>query len=888
MSIQYPQYTTKQIAFFDKKTHFVYNRAVFNYSHTTMSNGPDIQIGERLDIPRNHPDLPEATTYEKFRDILKNTKGDPMQKTIEHTQDFIVRPGKGNAEATRSTNTYAVETINNQWQKILLCYVVGQDKMEQFADDYTNEEITKHQIKVKLQIIEWIEKTSGITSRQNELWELRERVVGFDFTEQWVKDFFKIQRDEAKHVTKQYDHRAWEVKHQDKMKLKTSPLEKEMFELLNFSIEEWKSNIKRLEKSLDDLEKEYKKWLLSEPMRKEKTSRVTTELRNHTLQQEHIGQIINSVIVSSDQMMPELDIKLPITSSESAEKVRKVYSRMAIERLIKNTINLETDLRKIQGQHHENLDEYLQTFLDTGVNTWPFIPAPGHEDAFNNIKIANPEIAKYLDSFMPTVTNIKTDKSDNGSNNPNGQEIYNNPKYLATPGKGWFLDKITLWFISQGIDNSSMSPSEKEWAKKVAGIVSLIGLWALAIRWWKKVFSKDSKFEGKDRFIGGLAATLFAWSIITSKNHNPLDFKSLWNKVASRFSSNPENIPGNENNAAPEKTTLWGIVSMNTIFEGMNWAQIKSILKDDNGKMSINYDAAKIVIETNKWNISNANERLQIIESLRNSPNQALVPVALNALGITSEKLAQNTGKKYEEFAEKGIDNFMSIYEYMQTNWYKRRNKEMTSNIYKYMRWEQGYSLDKLAKMWAFEKDEVLTENTGLKANIEGLKILNADQKADFYNQSLKVFKELKDPKSTNYQWTFDIIEKNNKLYLKTYNQETEINLENKKIGNLPLYTTYQTLKAANLTNRLQDVFKGKSDTEKPFNIWLWGDIEFQKNSLNSTEWWKNLRQFAKDKFDTEAVAAWRGGTLKDIAPSLEDNKQIYVDYLNSLPWRKK
>ncbi len=329
------------------------------------SNGPEIKIGERLDIPRNHPDLPEATTYDKFRDILKNTKNLADQKTVEHTDDFIIRPGAGNSESTRSTNTYAVEIINNQWVKVLLCYVVGQDKMEQFADNYTNEEITKHKIKIKLQIIEWIEKTSGITSRQNELWELKERVVGFDFTEQWVKDFFKIQRDEAKHVTKQYDHRSWEVKHQDKTRLKTSILEKEMFGLLNFSIEEGKTDIKRLEIGLDDLEKEYKKWFLSEPVRKEKTGRITTELRNHTLQQEQLGQIMNSIIVSSDEMMPDLEIKLPITGSNHAEKVRKIYTKMAIERLITNNITLETDLRKIQNQHGENLYEYLKTSLDT-------------------------------------------------------------------------------------------------------------------------------------------------------------------------------------------------------------------------------------------------------------------------------------------------------------------------------------------------------------------------------------------------------------------------------------------------------------------------------------------------------------------------------------------
>gem|GEM_PF-5935293 len=64
-------------------------------------------------------------------------------------------------------------------------------------------------------------------------------------------------------------------------------------------------------------------------------------------------------------------------------------------------------------------------------------------------------------------------------------------------------------------------------------------------------------------------------------------------------------------------------------------------------------------------------------------------------------------------------------------------------------------------------------------------------------------------------------IESNGVLYLETYNKKTAIDLTSKKIGNISLYTTYQTLKAANLTNRMQDIFKGKSDNDKPFNISL-------------------------------------------------------------------
>gem|GEM_PF-1742041 len=166
-------------------------------------------------------------------------------------------------------------------------------------------------------------------------------------------------------------------------------------------------NVQRLEISLKNLEDEYKKGLLDEPTRKDKTERIATELRNHTLQQSHIGQIINSLVVSSDQVLPDLDIKLPINGSQDAEKVRKVYSKMVMERLLINNISLETDLRKVQGQHEDDLYEYLKISLDTGITQEPFLPAVGYEKAFNSIKETNPQIAKYLDSFMPTGTTAK-------------------------------------------------------------------------------------------------------------------------------------------------------------------------------------------------------------------------------------------------------------------------------------------------------------------------------------------------------------------------------------------------------------------------------------------------------------------------------------------------
>jgi len=110
------------------------------------------------------------------------------------------------------------------------------------------------------------------------------------------------------------------------------------------------------------------------------------------------------------------------------------------------------------------------------------------------------------------------------------------------------------------------------------------------------------------------------------------------------------------------------------------------------------------------------------------------------------------------------------------------------------------------------------TSPDALKNNIQALTTLKTDQeKQELYLQAYKIFNELKN--NTHYTGELKFTEANGVLYLETYNNKTAIDIASKKIGNIPLYTTYQTIKAANLTNRMQDIFRGKSDTDKPFNI---------------------------------------------------------------------
>lgn len=65
-------------------------------------------------------------------------------------------------------------------------------------------------------------------------------------------------------------------------------------------------------------------------------------------------------------------------------------------------------------------------------------------------------------------------------------------------------------------------------------------------------------------------------------------------------------------------------------------------------------------------------------------------------------------------------------------------------------------------------------------------------------------------------------------------------------------------LKAANLTNRLKDIFSGQSESPTPFNISLTGDMEFEKSKPLNLKGIKNPWEFIKGKKDTTALDAGR------------------------------
>jgi hypothetical protein len=172
-----------------------------------------------------------------------------------------------------------------------------------------------------------------------------------------------------------------------------------------------------------------------------------------------------------------------------------------------------------------------------------------------------------------------------------------------------------------------------------------------------------------------------------------------------------------------------------------------------------------------------------------------------------------------------------------------------------------------------FYKEAITTDKTWLAVEIKTIAAGDTEREEELL-LALNSFYEKWPTSSKNMEisWTRPTIT------FTTYDQEATIDLEDKTLTWLvttKAFSSYQeAFKAASLTNYIKKLCKDKeSTTATPFHVSVpGGDIEFADPST-----------FA---FDTEILSAGIGWSLKEISPTLEDNKQAYCDYLNSLKFR--
>lgn len=278
-------------------------------------------------------------------------------------------------------------------------------------------------------------------------------------------------------------------------------------------------------------------------------------------------------------------------------------------------------------------------------------------------------------------------------------------------------------------------------------------------------------------------------------------------------------------------------------------------------------------------------ENKKILESIGKDDNEGIIRKGLQRLWITPDNL-NNLDQNIS------LDELYKIYMYNIAV----KEKYMTDNNLKVVSGKDE-TIDKLISQGkqvseadfqklnadgVFESIATTTDSAEAKKDKEELD-REVDLLTDITTEKTKIKTEVHlfydmMPKNKEGKKEVKIIQSQGLIYLETYGNQTEVNLDkmtiqwftDKAAKEYVFSSIANALKVANLTNYIKKISKEKTaNTEAPFYIDTMGNIKFNNAKLFSTD------------FDTEIISAWRWGELKNISPILEENKQEYCNYLN-------
>lgn len=315
------------------------------------------------------------------------------------------------------------------------------------------------------------------------------------------------------------------------------------------------------------------------------------------------------------------------------------------------------------------------------------------------------------------------------------------------------------------------------------------------------------------------------------------------------------------------------------LFNGLTYGEMKQFLIQDGDRMKVDPDKYDELLDMFKTGSKKNTAAAEFLEDIGKDDDSNAIDLALTGMGVTRNDIQKesNKDKEFDKSASEAIVRLKSVEAFMDEKGYTTINPETHTLVDDYI--ANGKDLDELEDLAdrgdVFYKTAEVTDQTGLKDKITTIAEGDAEKEKNLL-LALNTFRE----KMPNASRKIDISGTRENLTFTTYDQKSTINLKNKElVGFTPsrFDSYYETIKAANLTNRIKFLCKDKeAQSEKPFYLSTIGkDITFDDEPIFSTA------------FDTEIMTAGRGGALKNVSPILEENKQAYCDYLNTLKFRK-
>ncbi len=606
----------------------------------------------------------------------------------------------------------------------------------------------------------------------------------------------------------------------------------------------------------------------------------------------------NEIILEKGDTTPYYEYV--INNVDDAKRLNKALKRINKEYVLLDKVALSQDKRQALQQDLKRLSEYLDNYMNN-PNTFdpaktPFVPT--ETGAFNELCSLDPEL-KILKQL-----NKKAEKTTDGTNNPTYPEgkkeqtqwaetkkdqiepttaDYNNAK---TAFEKWGINGVSRYLV----DQTHMRPEQKQFRSGV-GNLALTG-WLIFVGWKMissafKLMSKNGRKEGelgKNLARLGIPTLLIFWSQARTGEWVGSLF-SWWvlsGKIANMLSRGSKDVNEKGKTTKTEAGTTYSewFPWATAVFNGLTYGEMKQFIKKDGDTMKINPDHYQILVDQFKTGSKKNEAGAAFLESIGKNDKKNIIDLALGGMGITREQLQDNSNKdkKFNETASEAIVRLQSVSQFMTEKWYNKMNPETLPLVQKYIANEKGaYDLDGLEKRGdVFYKETEIADKTGLKDKIKEIAKGDKQKEEDlllaintFYEQMPSANKKI------------EITGTRPTIEFKTYNQASSIDLGHKELIGFTAkgFDTYaEAFKAANLTNRIKDICKDKTaKSDKPFYLSpAWRDITFDEATIFSTS------------FDTEIMTAGWGGSLEKVSPILEEKKQEYCDYLNSLNfWTK-
>lgn len=617
----------------------------------------------------------------------------------------------------------------------------------------------------------------------------------------------------------------------------------------------------------------------------------------------------NSIILETWDTTPYYEIIL--NNVKDATKVKIAFEKINNDYILLNKMALTADKRDALFLDLKKLQEYLQAYIrNPNKPLEKFVPTSG--DAFDKLCAIDPQMQNFLklNSKAGYPTDGKADPSyitekntgeGKETTDKNGTKDKNTKEYIPST-YGDSKEAFEKWGINgvvkHWIDQTNMKPNQKQfwwWVGNLAVTGWMIFVWWKMIKGaWNLLTGKHKGDDAKNKsarnadraWLLGPTALLFGSQARSGEGPGKLlTWWDLTKKIAGIFGGASSTETANQ--TAQEKETgikykEW-FPGATAVFNGLNYGEMKQFLIKDGDRMKIDPDKYDELLSIFKNGPKKNEAAVAFLEkSVGKMDERHVIDLTLTGMWLSMEDLEKNPkGDFNKDTLAPVIARLRSVTDLMETKGYNKMNSETQYLVDNYIANKDATisDLEKIEKRGdVFYKEMDIVDKTWLAAKVKELANGNLQKEEELLLALNTFYKDMPNAeKVIDINWTWS------EITFKTYDQISTINLDKKSlVGFTPKgFTSYnEVFKAANLTNYIKKICKDKeAKSDKPFYLSPGKDITFDNANLFSTD------------FDTEIMTAgWWGGLTK-ISPILEDNKQAYCDYLNTITpkfWKEK